>query len=316
MVDSLSPREIQARIRAGASVLDVAAAAGVDVEQILGFATPVIAEREYIANSALAGHVRKKGNGTGRRGLREIVEERLLARAIDPESVTWDSWRQEDLKWRLVGYIDEDIASRKAEFVYDPKGRYSVAANADARWLIGEQLPGQNDPDDENTIDFDDQLALVRATLSPAGPKTEKEPPPKAYPQDEDLDDLYDMMSVVSEDSVRIYVGLTDDPDQPALDEFEEEEVAPKAPPAAPVEASEPAAPEVADQKKAKPEAAPPPKDSSPKTTKAPKPKPKAAKPKPPAPEPTPDPKPKSRRRRASVPSWDEIMFGGPDKKD
>lgn len=223
MNSALSPREIQARLRAGASVPEVAAEAGVEVSRIEGFALPVLAERAHMTRTALGASVRRRGDGSGHRRLAEIVRERLQARSLDSDTVVWDAWRQNDLKWRLVGLLDDQAASRAAEFVFDPKGRFSVADNADARWMIGEMVPGpRTDPDNENTIDFNDELALVRAISN--GPSTAgratgapgDEVPPHGSQYDRaahtsELDELYDMLSGVSEDSVRIYLGMDDE---------------------------------------------------------------------------------------------------------
>ncbi|MGO1384032.1 MAG: septation protein SepH [Arachnia sp.] len=219
---ALSQREIQARLRAGASVPEVAAEAGVEVSRIEGFALPVMAERAHMTRTALGASVRRRGDGSGHRRLGEIVRERLQARSLDSDTVEWDAWRQNDLKWRLVGLLDDQAASRAAEFVFDPKGQFSVADNADARWMIGEALPlPRTDPDNENTIDFKDELALVRA-MSDEGfisggatgaPGDEVPPHGSQYEgaaHTSELDELYDMLSGVSEDSVRIYLGLDD----------------------------------------------------------------------------------------------------------
>lgn len=221
MNSALSPREIQARLRAGASVPEVAAEAGVEVDRIEGFALPVMAERAHMTRTALGASVRRRGDGSGHRRLGEIVRERLQARSLDADTVEWDSWRQNDLKWRLVGLLDDQAASRAAEFIFDPKGRFSVADNADARWMIGESLPGpQTDPDNENTIDFNDELALVRAISNRlSGTGASGRPGDDVPPHDSqyegaantsELDELYDMLSGVSDDSVRIYLGLED----------------------------------------------------------------------------------------------------------
>lgn len=222
MNSALSPREIQARLRAGASVPEVAAEAGVEVNRIEGFALPVMAERAHMTRTALGASVRRRGDGSGHRRLGEIVRERLQARSLDADTVEWDAWRQNDLKWRLVGLLDDQAASRAAEFVFDPKGQFSVADNADARWMIGETLPGpETDPDNENTIDFNDELALVRAisddpsTATGATGRPGDDVPPhdsqyEGAAHTSELDELYDMLSGVSEDSVRIYLGLDD----------------------------------------------------------------------------------------------------------
>ncbi len=233
MNSALSPREIQARLRAGASVPEVAAAAGVEVARIEGFALPVMAERAHVTRTALASTVRRRGDGSGHRRLGEIAHERLQARGLDADTVEWDAWRQNDLKWRVVGLLDDQAAPRAAEFVFDPKGRFSVADNADARWMIGETPPGtQTDADNENTIDFNDELALVRVIsgASPSGatgrPGDDVPTQRSAYQgagHTSELDELYDMLSGVSEDSVRIYLGLDDEerpePDRDAPDE-------------------------------------------------------------------------------------------------
>ncbi|ERK63851.1 PF11268 domain protein, partial [Propionibacterium acidifaciens F0233] len=54
MDSALTPREIQSRIRAGESPDDVARAAGVPVDGIEGYAAPVLAEREHMAEMAQA----------------------------------------------------------------------------------------------------------------------------------------------------------------------------------------------------------------------------------------------------------------------
>ena len=52
----LRPKEIQARIRAGASVEQVAASAGVDIARVKRFGHPVLLERSRAAQLATAAH--------------------------------------------------------------------------------------------------------------------------------------------------------------------------------------------------------------------------------------------------------------------
>ena len=49
----LAPREIQAQIRSGMSAADVAAVTGVPLEYIQKFEGPVLAEREFVVETAL-----------------------------------------------------------------------------------------------------------------------------------------------------------------------------------------------------------------------------------------------------------------------
>lgn len=214
MNSALSPREIQARIRAGASPAEVAAEAGLQESDIEGFAGPVLGEREFVAKSALAATIRRRGENA-HRNLGELVTDRLRQRGIDASKIVWDAWRQEDLRWRVVGVLRDEAGERRAEFIFDRKARISSADNADARWMIGEELPNAR-RDEENTVDLDDEMALLRAIKAerrtlPAHPGQDV-PDPNVMHDDfehtSQLDSLYDMLSGISEDSVRIYTGL------------------------------------------------------------------------------------------------------------
>jgi len=98
--NALRPREIQARIRAGASVEQLAAAAGVDSERIMRFAHPVLLERSRAAELATAAHP-ILADGPSVLTLLETVTGALIARGLDPHSITWDAWRNEDSRWTV-----------------------------------------------------------------------------------------------------------------------------------------------------------------------------------------------------------------------
>jgi hypothetical protein len=135
----LRPRDIQARIRSGESPETVAAAAQTTVDKIVGFATPVLAERAYVAQQAQKASVRRRA-GDGPVGhLGQAVEERLASRGIEPEAVEWDAWRREDGRWTLVADYGSGAAGTRAHFVYDAAGRYVVAEDEESRWLVGER---------------------------------------------------------------------------------------------------------------------------------------------------------------------------------
>ena len=59
MESTLRPRDIQARIRAGESAEDVAAAAQTTVDAIMPFASPVLAERAHVAQTAVKCSIRR-----------------------------------------------------------------------------------------------------------------------------------------------------------------------------------------------------------------------------------------------------------------
>ena len=96
----LRPKEIQARIRAGASVEEIASAAGVDVARVERFAHPVLLERSRAAELATAAHP-VLGDGPSVLTLLETVTTALVARGLDPDATTWDAWRNEDGRWTV-----------------------------------------------------------------------------------------------------------------------------------------------------------------------------------------------------------------------
>jgi len=138
MESALRPRDIQARIRAGESPDTVAAAAQTTVEKIMGYATPVLAERAHIADRAQRSSVRRKAGDGPARLLGDAVAERLGSRNVDPTTVAWDAWRRTDGRWTLVADYRSGDSARHAEFLYDAPGRYVVAEDDEARWLVGE----------------------------------------------------------------------------------------------------------------------------------------------------------------------------------
>lgn len=139
MDSALRPRDIQARIRAGESPEAVAQAAQTSIDKIMGYATPVLAERAHIAERALKSSVRRKAGEGPARLLADAVAERLRARNVSSESVEWDAWRRGDGRWTLVADYRSGESRRHAEFMYDAPGRYVVAEDDEARWLVGEQ---------------------------------------------------------------------------------------------------------------------------------------------------------------------------------
>ena len=135
----LRPREIQVRIRSGQSPETVAAAAQTTVDRVMAFATPVLAERAFVAQQAAKSSVRRRA-GDGPVGLLgEAVARRLESAGLDPEAADWDAWRREDGRWTVVASYVETGEDQQAEFTYDAIGRYVIAEDDLARWLVGER---------------------------------------------------------------------------------------------------------------------------------------------------------------------------------
>ncbi|HEY9304764.1 MAG TPA: septation protein SepH [Mycobacterium sp.] len=115
----LRPKEIQARIRSGASVEQVAAAAGVEIERVQRFANPVLLERARAAELATAAHP-VLADGPAVLTLLETVTSSLLARGLNPDITTWDAWRNEDGRWTVQLGWKAGRSDNIAHFRYCP----------------------------------------------------------------------------------------------------------------------------------------------------------------------------------------------------
>ncbi|MEE1841371.1 septation protein SepH [Streptomyces sp. NPDC007076] len=133
----LRPRDIQARIRAGASAEEVAQFAGIPVDRVRRFEGPVLAERAFMAERARKTPVRRPGENTGPQ-LGEAVQERLLLRGADKETAQWDSWRRDDGTWEVLLVYRVAGEPHSASWTYDAPRRLVQAVDDEARSLIGE----------------------------------------------------------------------------------------------------------------------------------------------------------------------------------
>ena len=95
----VSPREIQARLRCGAEVEELAGSTGVPLEKVRRYAGPVLAERYHVVQTVRSTHA-PGASPSDRRTLGEVVDERLSHEA-DEGSTTWDAWLQTDGTWAV-----------------------------------------------------------------------------------------------------------------------------------------------------------------------------------------------------------------------
>ncbi|WP_432119847.1 septation protein SepH [Streptomyces sp. bgisy032] len=133
----LRPRDIQARIRAGATAEEVAQMAGIPVDRVRRFEGPVLAERAFMAERARKTPVRRPGENSGP-PLGEAVQERLLLRGAEKDTVQWDSWRRDDGTWEVMLVYRVAGEPHSASWTYDPPRRLVQAVDDEARSLIGE----------------------------------------------------------------------------------------------------------------------------------------------------------------------------------
>ncbi|WP_460798744.1 septation protein SepH [Nocardioides pacificus] len=301
MDSALRPRDIQARIRAGESPEDVAQAAGSSVEKILIYAGPVLAERAHVADRAQRSSVRRKSGDHGARTLGDAVTAQLRPQGVSPSTVQWDAWRREDGRWTLTASYAAGRRTGAATYVFDLPGNYVVAENDDARWLVGEPIaeavvtPSHDDLHRARerrlaaVAEGEDQLPFAEDELrglQRSGAQQTDAQQSGGYQQADELGD--DVL------------GLANGPAEEAPDVLGPDEST--------VDLSETAArvregragrgrPTMPEQPLVEP---------SPKQSPAAEPAAADETPEPPARRPV-----RKSRGRASVPSWDEIMFGG-----
>ncbi|MEU3146691.1 MULTISPECIES: septation protein SepH [unclassified Streptomyces] len=133
----LRPRDIQARIRAGATAEEVAQMAGIPVDRVRRFEGPVLAERAFMAERARKTPVRRPGENSGP-PLGEAVQERLTLRGAEKDTAQWDSWRRDDGTWEVLLVYRVAGEPHSASWTYDPPRRLVQAVDDEARSLIGE----------------------------------------------------------------------------------------------------------------------------------------------------------------------------------
>jgi hypothetical protein len=126
----LTPKEIQARIRAGASVEQLAESAGVDIARIERFAHPVLLERSRAAELATAAHP-LLADGPAVLTLLEAVTTALVSRGLNPDVLSWDAWRNEDSRWTVQLAWQAGHSDNVAHFRFTPGAHGGTVTAAD-----------------------------------------------------------------------------------------------------------------------------------------------------------------------------------------
>jgi hypothetical protein len=115
----LSPKEIQARLRAGESAEQIASAAGMALTRVERFQGPVAGEMARMIDEARDGYVVRGRLGRSSVALGKAVDT-ALAEHAKPESVSWTTRREDDGRWRVqVAWFSRGKA-REAAWWYEP----------------------------------------------------------------------------------------------------------------------------------------------------------------------------------------------------
>ncbi|MEU6530103.1 septation protein SepH [Streptomyces sp. NPDC046928] len=236
----LRPRDIQARIRAGATAEEVAQLAGIPVDRVRRFEGPVLAERAFMAERARKTPVRRPGENAAGPQLGEAVQERLLLRGADKDTVQWDSWRRDDGTWEVLLVYMVAGEPHSASWTYDPPRRLVQAVDDEARSLIGEsddlaapepsfpfvpriaRLPRERA---ERSMD----RALDRALERPSLPAQASEPAEEMTEERDSLTSLLEAVPSFRGDLVVPERPTEPDPEEPVVEPDAEEPPAPAA---------------------------------------------------------------------------------------
>ncbi|WP_328408922.1 septation protein SepH [Nocardia sp. NBC_00403] len=98
MEATMRPRDIQARIRSGASVEQVTEESGMPASRVERFAYPVLLERARAAELAQKAHP-VRADGPAVETLIDIVTAAFTERGHNIEGVEWDAWKDEKGFW-------------------------------------------------------------------------------------------------------------------------------------------------------------------------------------------------------------------------
>ena len=186
MDGGLRPRDVQAMVRAGASAEEVAERSGWTVEKVHKYEGPILAERVHVAELARQVRVRARGgSGSGTAPtLAGRVAQRMRERGVEPDTSVWDAWRSDEGgRWTVVLTFAAGGRQRQACWAFDLASRTVDAADDEARWLSEDEpsgagpLPGGPVGSGRATMVYDVEAeGGVTASSPPARPRATSEP--------------------------------------------------------------------------------------------------------------------------------------------
>ena len=164
----LRPKDIQSRIRAGASVQEVAASSGMDVSKVERFAHPVLLERQRAAELATAAHP-VLAEGPTVETLLETITAALAERGLSSKDTNWDAWRTEDGRWTVRMEWQVGLSENAAHF------RFTPGAHGGTVTAIDEEASALIDPEFERPLRQVAPVAQLEFDV-PAPPQPEAAP--------------------------------------------------------------------------------------------------------------------------------------------
>ncbi|BDU10941.1 hypothetical protein AINA4_08620 [Aurantimicrobium sp. INA4] len=132
----VSPKDIQAHLRAGLSNEEISALTGASLDLIQRFESPVLAEREFIISSALAVPTQdtvSTDTGNLSSAFGSVITQRLLS--LGATSERWATWKEESGNWTIKLEFASNGIEHDARWSFDSKKRTLSPINSDASTL-------------------------------------------------------------------------------------------------------------------------------------------------------------------------------------
>lgn len=132
----VSPKDIQAHLRAGLSNEEIAALTGASLDLIQRFESPVLAEREFIISSALAVPTQDtvtSDTGSLSSAFGSVISQRL--QSLSASSERWATWKEESGNWIIKLEFSANGIEHDARWSFEPRKRTLSPVNSDASTL-------------------------------------------------------------------------------------------------------------------------------------------------------------------------------------
>lgn len=183
---TLRPREIQARIRAGAGVADVAAEGGLPLEAVRRYEGPVRAEQAWIVEQTRALPI---GHEVGAPTLGDLVVDRLAARGVEG-SADWEALRRQGEPWEVSVVFLASGTPRRAAWQVDLQARSLTALDDESRWLSETDLTGRRGRGNPFDVESDGNRRGADVVIRDSSPPSDGARQPETAATDVLLDRL------------------------------------------------------------------------------------------------------------------------------
>lgn len=132
----VSPKDIQAHLRAGLSNEEISALTGATLDLIQRFESPVLAEREFIISSALSvpTHTTSEDETDNiNTAFGTVISQRL--HSLNATGERWATWKEETGSWIVKLEFTSHEIEHDARWSFEPRKRSLSPVNSDASTL-------------------------------------------------------------------------------------------------------------------------------------------------------------------------------------